>query len=709
MPDSPLTPPRAPQRPFTRTFHGDAVSDPFHWMADKTDPELLAYLAAENAYTEEQTAHLEPLTEAIYQELKGRTKQTDLSVPSHVTHTDGTSYWYYSRTTEGLDYPSTFRVPATSRDDIPDVTHPPAGEQLVMDAQALSQGHAFFSMGAAQVSPDGTRLAYSIDVAGDERYDLYVSDLSTGEVIDGPITGIGGGGAWAGRDWFFYTRVDAAWRPHQVWRHRIGSSEPDALVVEEADERFWIGVDDSRDHRWIIIEASSKLTSEASLLPADDPTAAPRVVAPRRQGVDYSIEVAPDGLWILHNTDAPQFALAHAPLEATSAEQWTPVLPEDPRRRLTGVTVYDSTVVVEHRTDGLPGITLYPREADARLGEPTELTFDEALYDVGAEESPDFDTDRIRFGYESLVSPPSVWEYRLDTGQRRLLKETPILDLPGRGGYDRSVYVSERLWADAPDGTRVPVSVVRHRDTPVDGTAAGLLYGYGAYEVATMPYFAMSRLSLLDRGVVFAIAHVRGGGELGRPWYEGGKDERKPNTFSDFVAAGRLLVQEGYVAPDRLLAEGGSAGGLLIGAALNLAPDLFRAAHAVVPFVDPLTTILNPELPLTVMEWEEWGNPLEDPAIYAAMKGYSPYENIAAVPYPAILVTTSLNDTRVEVTEPAKWTARLRETATNPADRPILLKTEMVAGHGGVSGRYKAWRERAFQLAWLLDQVGVTA
>ncbi len=707
MPESKLTPPDAPQRPFTRTFHGDAVADPYHWMADKTDPELIAYLEAENAYTDQETAHLAPLTEAIYDDLKARTKQTDLSVPTHVTHTDGTSYWYYSRTTEGLDYPSTYRVPAVSRDDIPDVTTAPQGEQLVMDAQALSEGHDFFSMGLAQVSPDGHRLAYSIDVAGDERYDVWFTDLDTGQIIDGPVEGVGGGGVWAGRDWFFYTRVDAAWRPHEVWRHRLGSDEPDALVAAEPDERFWIGVDDSRDHAWIIFDSSSKLTTEVALLPASDPTAAPRVVAPRRQGVDYSVEVAPDGLWILHNDGAPQFALSRAPLDATSPEQWEPVLAEDPRRRLTGVSVYERAAVVEHRTDGLSGILLLPRDADGGLGEPVALTFDEALYDVGAEESPDFDTDRFRFGYESLVSPPSVWEYRLDTGERRLLKETPVLDHPTRGAYDRSVYVSERLWATAEDGTRIPVSLVRHRDTPVDGTAPGLLYGYGSYEVPTMPYFAMSRLSLLERGVVFAIAHVRGGGELGRPWYEGGKELTKKNTFGDFVAAGRMLVEQGYVAPDRLLAEGGSAGGLLIGAAINLDPGLFRAVHAVVPFVDPLTTILNPELPLTVMEWEEWGNPIEDPAVYAAMKAYSPYENVAAVEYPAILVTTSLNDTRVEVTEPAKWTARLRDEAANGPDRPILLKTEMVAGHGGVSGRYKAWRERAFQLAWLLDQVGL--
>ncbi len=709
VPESKLTAPDAPQRPYTRTVHGDAVLDPYHWMADKADPELIAYLEAENAYTDQETAGLDGVTEAIYEELKARTKQTDLSVPTHVTHTDGTSYWYYSRTTEGLDYPRSYRLPATSRDAIPDVTTAPAGEELVLDAQALAEGHAFFSMGLAQVSPDGRRLAYSLDTSGDERYDLWITDLATGETLDGPISGIGAGGAWAGADWIFYTRVDDAWRPHQVWRHHLLGDEPDALVAEEPDERFWIGVDDSRDHRWVLIESSSKLTSEVSLLPAADPTATPRVVADREQGVDYSVEVAPDGLWILHNAEAPQFALSRAPFSATSRAEWELVLPEDPRRRLTGVSVYERAIVVEHRTDGLPGVLVLSRDSAGNVGQTLELQFDEVLYDVGAEEAPDFDTDRFRFSYESLVTPPSVWEYRLDTGDRRLLKRTPVLDDPTRGPYDPDAYVSERLWATGLDGTRIPVSLVRRRDTPVDGSAPGLLYGYGAYEVPTMPYFAMSRLSLLDRGVVFAIAHVRGGGELGRPWYEGGKELTKPNTFSDFVEAGRLLIADGHVAADRLMAEGGSAGGLLMGAAVNLAPDLFRAVHAVVPFVDPLTTILNPDLPLTVMEWEEWGNPLADPDIYATMKGYSPYENVRPVPYPALLITTSLNDTRVEVTEPAKWTARLRDTVTNPADRPILLKTEMVAGHGGVSGRYKAWKERAFQLAWLLHQVGIDA
>lgn len=705
VPEPTLTQPDAPQRPFTRVVHDDTVEDAYHWMADKADPELLAYLEAENAWTAAHTGHLAPLADELYEDIKARTKQTDMSVPLHVTHTDGSSFWYYGRTKEGDDYGRTCRLPATNRDDIPDVTEASPEEQVLLDIQALAQGHDYFALGLAQVSPNGRRLAYSVDTRGDERYDLYVVDLATGETIDGPITGVGGGGVWAGDDWIFYLRVDAAWRPHEVWRHRLGDeTDADALVFTEPDQRFWVGLDTSRDLQWVLVDLGSKTTTETHLLRADDPTGPLTVVQPRRPGLEYSVEMAPDALWILHNDGAPQFQLSRAPIDTPGIEHWTTVIEERPETRLTGVSVYERAVVVDHRTNALAGVTVIPREADGTLGVLTELTFDEALYDVGSEDAPDFDTDRIRLGYESMVSPPSLWEYHLESGARRLLKQTPVLDHPTRGAYDATAYVSERLWATADDGTRVPISLVRHRDTPADGTAPGLLYGYGAYEAPTMPYFATSRISLLDRGFVFAIAHVRGGGELGRPWYDGGKELAKPNTFSDFVACGRVLVDEGYVAPDRLLAEGGSAGGLLIGAAVNLAPELFRAVHAAVPFVDPLTTILNPDLPLTVMEWEEWGNPVDDPAVYACMKAYSPYENIRATQYPAILATTSLNDTRVEVTEPAKWVARLRDLATNGEDRPILLKTEMVAGHGGVSGRYKAWRERAFQLAWLVDQ-----
>ena len=699
-----LLPPDAPRRPFQREHHGDVVEDPYHWMADKSDPEFVAYLEAENAWTEARTAHLAALREELYGDIVARTLQTDLSVPVHVTHTDGSGHWYYARTTEGLDYASHWRLPASDRDTIPELGDPQPDEMLLLDVNALAEGHEFLSLGWSEMSPSGRLLAYSVDTSGDERYDLYVRDVVTGEVVDGPVEGVGAGGTWLGDEWLYYMRVDEAWRPHQVWRHRLGDPS-DTLVFEEPDERFWVGVDGSRDYAWALVEVGSKTTTETHLVPTTDPTAAPRCVAPRRDGVDYTVEVDRDALWILHNDGAPQFMVSRAPLDATSHADWQTVIAAEPDTRLTGVSAYATAVVVSHRTAGQTGLRIHPRGAGG-LGDAVPIAFEEALYAVDAESSPDYGTDRIRLGYESMVTPASVLEYRLDTGERRVLKETPVRDHPVHGPYERDAYVQERLWATAEDGTRVPVSVVRRRDTPLDGTAPGLLYGYGSYEISIDPYFATSRVSLLDRGFVFAIAHVRGGGELGRPWYDAGKLLAKGNTFTDFVAAGRLLVDSGWVAPDRLLAEGGSAGGLLMGAVANMAPDLFRAIHASVPFVDALTTILNPDLPLTVMEWEEWGDPLHDPAVYAYMKAYSPYDNVAARRYPALLATTSLNDTRVEVTEPAKWVARLRDLATNGPDRPILLRTEMVAGHGGVSGRYQAWRDRAFELAWLIDQAG---
>ncbi|MFV0463522.1 MAG: S9 family peptidase, partial [Nostocoides sp.] len=670
---------------------------------DKDDPELLDFLHAQNAWADRSTAHLADLRRTLFDDISARTKQTDLSVPVHHTHTDGSRYWYYTRITEGQDYPRTCRIPAISHDLIPDLLVDHSDEEVLLDVNSLAEGHDFCSLGWSEVSPNGRLLAYSVDTSGDERYDLWVKDLDSGDVIDGPLPGVGAGGAWAHNEGVFSLRVDEAWRPHEVWYHSLDGGA-DSRVFAEPDARFWVGLDTSRDRRWVIVEVASKTTSEAHLIPAGQPLTPPRCVAPRQQGVEYSVEAGPDSLWIIHNTDAPQFMLSRAPFEATDPHDWTTILPERPDRRLLGISAYAGYAVLSHRTDGSPGITCFDVDA-GHLSAERDLDFPEPIYDVSVEDALDSDADRIRFHYESLVTPSAVWEYRLDTAERRLLKQVEVLDHPVDGPYDPKAYVSERLWATSADGTRVPLSVVRHRDTPVDGTAPGLLYGYGSYEIPSDPYFVVSRISLLDRGFVFAIGHVRGGGELGRPWYEQGKELHKRNSFDDFVACASLLIDEGYVAPDRLAAEGGSAGGLLVGAAMNEAPELFRAVHAAVPFVDPVTTILNPELPLTVMEWEEWGNPLEDPQVYASMCSYSPYENIASREYPAVLATTSLHDTRVEVTEPAKWIARLQTTVTNDPDRSILLRTEMAGGHGGVSGLYRAWHERAWQLAWIVDQV----
>lgn len=705
MQNASLTPPVAPRRAYRREVHGDIVDDPYAWMRDKSDPEFLDYLQAENAYADQVTAQQADLARAIYDDIDSRTQQTDLSVPEFLRHSDGRCFWYYARTTKGLDYPSFHRLPATGRDAIPEPVPgvPLPGEELLLDCNELAVGESFFALGTFEVSPDGNLLAYAVDTSGDERYTCRFLDLRTREALADELPDIGSGGCWAGDTAFCYVTMDDAWRPDTAHRHILGA-DSDTVLHHEPDERFWLGVDESRDHRWVILSIGSKTTSEVMLLAADDLTGLPRVVTPRRQGVEYDVEVASDRLFIVHNDGAPDFALAQAPLDASSAEQWVPVWRGEPGVRLLGVSAYDAALVVSLRREGLSRVVVYQVSADGVLDAGRELGFDEPLFHLDADGSEDADTDRIRLSYQSMVTPEQIIEYRLDTGEQRVLKRRPVLDHPVRGSYVPTDYVQRREWATAEDGTRIPISLVYRADTPLDGSAGCVLYGYGAYEVSISPTFSVARLSLLDRGYVYAIAHVRGGGELGRSWYDDGKLAAKQNTFTDFVACARHLVEAGYTSHDRLAAEGGSAGGLLLGAALNLAPEAFAAVHAAVPFVDALTTILDPDLPLTVVEWEEWGDPLHDAEAYFRMKGYSPYENIRPVRYPAVLVTTSVNDTRVEVTEPAKWVARLRHD-TGAAEN-VVLKTEMVAGHGGVSGRYAAWRDTAFELAWLVWHTG---
>jgi len=687
-----------------REHHGDRVDDPFEWLRNKDDPEVLAHLEAENAYAEAVTSHLEPLRARIFDEIKSRTQETDLSVPAAYR-----GWWYYSRTFEGKQYAAQCRVRVVvgrGRPELkPGVT--PAGEQVLLDGNVEAEGHEFFSLGAFEVSPDGRRIAYAVDVEGDERFALRVKDIETGEVIDDAVTEIGYGAVWSlDGQHLFYTRLDESWRPHQVWRHEIGTpTESDSLVFEEPDERFWMGIGSSRDDAWVVIQVGSKLTSEVLLLDASTPLAEPTVVAPRREGVEYDVEPAGDRLLIVHNANHQDFELAQAPLDSRSHEQWSPLAWAVASERVLGVEAFGSHAVVSLRRDGLTALRVIPRDPSlaSGFGPAHDLAFDEPLYAVGTGNNPEYDSPTLQIEFESMVTPKTISDYDFVTGELTVLKTQPVL-----GGYEPTDYTQRRLWATAADGTQVPISLVHRRDVTADGTAPGLIYGYGAYEISIDPYFSVARLSLLDRGFVYAIAHVRGGGEMGRNWYDTGKMEHKINTFTDFVACADHLVSSGWVAPDRLVAEGGSAGGLLMGAVANLAPRRFRAIHAAVPFVDALTTILDPSLPLTVPEWEEWGDPLHNADIYRYMKGYAPYENVAAADYPAILATTSLNDTRVYFVEPAKWVARLRETVTNDqARKPILFKIEMVAGHGGKSGRYDAWKQYAWELAFLMDQVGV--
>ena len=697
-------PPVADVRPIERTHHGDTFVDDYEWLRDKENPEVIAHLEAENAYTEERTAHLADLRQAIFDEIKSRTLETDLSVPSRIR-----GWWYYGRTIEGKQYGVSCRRPVLDPDDwTPPVIDPaetPEDEEVVLDLNELAEGHDFFSLGANAVSRDGRLLAFSTDTTGDERFTLQVKDLTTGELLPDRLEAVGYGATWdlAGEH-LFYTVVDEAWRPHQVWRHRLGTDRSeDVLVHDEPDERFWVSVGRTRSDRFLVVGVGSKTTTEMHLVDATDPTGEPRCVAPRRQGVEYSVEHAvvdgTDRLLVLHNDGAPNFELASAPVDATTHEQWVPLLPHDPAVRLEDVDAFATHVVVSQRSDGLTQLRLLGLGG----GDRVEVTSDELLemehplYTVGLAGNPEFTQPTLRFGYTTMVTPSSVLQIDLRTGERTLLKQTPVL-----GGYDPTAYEQHREWATAEDGTQVPISIVVPVGTPRDGSTPFLIYGYGSYESSMDPWFAISRLSLLDRGMGFAIAHVRGGGEMGRHWYDQGKMLNKRNTFTDFVACARHLASTGWTSADRLVAEGGSAGGLLMGAVANLAPEAFTGILASVPFVDALTSILDPSLPLTVIEWEEWGNPLEDPEVYAYMKSYTPYENVHEGAYPAILADTSLNDTRVLYVEPAKWVARLRTRVDQP--ETVLLKTEMSAGHGGVSGRYNAWKDRAFTYAWVLDQ-----
>lgn len=699
-----LQPPVASRRAHVREHHGHRFEDPYEWLRDKSDPEVIAYLEAENAYAEARTEHLDGVRSQIYAEIKSRTQETDASVAI-----GSGPWWYYTRMVEGGAYGIYARAPRQPGDPRPDLRSgdPVPGEQILLDADALGSQHEYFGMGAFSVSADHGTLAYSIDVAGDERFDLVIVDLATGLVRDDTIRGVGYGAELTTDGSAVYvTRVDDAWRPHEVWRYAVGAARSGELVLREDDERFWLGLGASRDERFIQIGLGSKTTSEHWLLDAADPTATPRCVTARRDGVEYDIEVAGDRLLIVHNTDNLNSDLAWAPLEATTAQEWRPLLQSAAGERLQSVDAFDAVAVVSLRSQGLTALRVLHRDDAVAAGwRPGDhLVFDEDIYTVSMGENAESATTSVLLSYQSFVTPRTILEVELLTGRRELLWQMPVL-----GDYDASAYVQRRLWASAPDGTKVPVSVVTAADAEPDGSHPGLLVGYGSYEHSFDPYFSVPRLSLLERGVSFAVAHVRGGGEMGREWYEDGKTLSKRNTFTDFIAAGELLVQEGWVAPERLAATGGSAGGLLMGAVANLAPDLFRVVHADVPFVDALTTILDPSLPLTVMEWEEWGDPLHDPQVYEYMRSYSPYENLQGRRYPAILATTSLNDTRVFFVEPAKWVAALRTTATNdPVTRPILLRTEMVAGHGGRSGRYAMWEQTAWEWAFVLDQLQAT-
>ena len=702
-----IEPPTARRIPSKRTHHGDTVIDEYAWLTDKDDPETIAYLKAENAYTEALTSELKPLADTIFGEIKARTQESDLSVPVRKG-----GWWYYTRTVAGRQYRVHCRRAVEPGEMIPPMAAdglPLAGEQVLLDGNELAAGANFFALGAIRVSPDERWLAYSTDFTGDERFTLRVKDLVTGGTLPDEIPGTYYGCAWsADGEYLFYVTVDEAWRPFRVWRHRVGTpAAGDIKVFEEADERFWVGVHLTRSERYVLIRTASMLTSEVLLLDAATPTAEFAVVAARRQGVEYSVEDAGDRLLILHNDQAPDFELSVLPwgrppgdpptggMPSPQTPLGTPLVRHQAGVRLLDVSAFADFTVLHFRRNGRTELRVM-RDG----GDDLDVTFPEPVYTVSPGDNREFAATRLRLSYTSLVTPESVYDCDMATGALTLLKRQPVLAAPGRPPYDPADYEQHREWAVADDGTRVPISLVVRRGFPRDGSAPFLLYGYGSYEMSRDPTFSIPRLSLLDRGFGYAIAHIRGGGELGRGWYDDGKMLHKINTFTDFVACARHLASEGWTSPPRLVARGASAGGLLVGAALNVAPDAFGGVVAQVPFVDALTNMLDPSLPLTVTEWEEWGDPLHDPEVYRYMKSYSPYENIATDrPYPPVLAVTSLNDTRVLYTEPAKWIARLQAGAPGG---PFLLRTEMAAGHGGRSGRYDAWHEEALVLAWIV-------
>ena len=673
-------PPIAPRRPRILEAQGDRRVDPYYWLREKDNPEVIAYLDAENSYADAVMRPAAALQEKLYREILGRIQETDTSAPTLFR-----GWCTYTRTVEGMDYEIYCRRRGSM--DAP--------EEVLLDGNELAKGHDYFDLGYVERSPDENLLAYAVDIDGSERHELRFRDLATGQDLDDVVRGVYYSSAWAvDNKTFLYSRPDGAMRPYQVWRHVLGTpADQDVLVMQEDDEHFELSVELTKSERYIVLTSSSQVTSESHLLRSDDPDGQPRLVEARRQGIEYSVDDQEDRFLIVTNDGARNFRLMAAPISSPGRDSWVEVVPERAGVRLNFIDVHIAHVVLGRRSDGLQSLEVL----DTSSGELHVVDQPDAAYTAYPGSDPNYDTSVMRFFYTSLTAPFSAVDYDMRTRRRTVVKEQPV-----RGGYDRTDYVTERLWATATDGVRVPLSIVYRRGLKRDGSNPTLLNGYGAYELSSDPMFDPVRLSMLDRGFVFAIAHVRGGGELGREWYEDGKFLHKTNTFGDFIACAERLVELGYTSPRRLAIRGRSAGGLLIGAVLNVRPDLFGCAVAQVPFVDALTTMFDDKLPLTVNEFEEWGNPA-DPEYYEYMKSYSPYDNVREAEYPALLVTAGLNDPRVSYWEPAKWVAKLR--TMNTGEQPVLLKTEMGSGHMGPSGRYESWREEAFISAFVIEQV----
>lgn len=689
----PPTAPKAEKVPFELTAHGSSRTDSYYWMKlseeqknaavkDEQTKKVLNYLTTENEYLEASLKHTESLQEKLYQEMVGRIKQDDESVPYQEN-----GYWYYTRYEEGKEYPIYCRKKKTLE----------ATEEVLLNVNAMADGHAYFHVRGLKVDEENNLLAYGVDTVSRRRYTLYIKDLRSGKIIDRPVPNTEGYVAWANDDkTFFYSVKDSlTLRSDRIFRHALGTDPAnDALVFAEKDETFSSGIFKTKSKKYLVIYSHSTLTNDYRILDAGQPTGTFVAFSPRERGLEYRIEHFRDKFYIVTNFDAPNFRLMETSEKKTAKTNWKEKIPHRSDTLLQDVDVFSDYLVLSERANA----NTLMRVIDQKSGAEHYLNFGEAAYTISSSVNPDFDTEWLRYGYASLATPASTYDYNMRTREKKLLKRQEVV-----GGYDPAEYVTERLWAQARDGAKIPLSMVYRKGITRDGRNPTLLYGYGSYGYSTDPYFSSTRLSLLDRGVIFAIAHVRGGQEMGRQWYEDGKMFKKKNTFTDFVDCAEFLIDEHFTSPDHLFAMGGSAGGLLMGAVVNMSPELFKGVVAKVPFVDLVTTMLDDDIPLTTGEFDEWGNP-DVMESYLYMLEYSPYDQVKAQDYPNIFVTTGLHDSQVQYWEPAKWVAKLREMKTD--DNQLLLRTDMETGHGGASGRFQVYREIAQEYAWLLDLAG---
>jgi len=669
--------PRAPQRAHTWRRPTGEVSDPWAWLRDGDDPETIAYLNDENAHFNRWMNDHRETVDAVYDEIKARTQETDDSVPVRVR-----SWWYQSGTVEGSSYSVHRR--GTSRQS--------ASEIVVLDENVEAEGQDYFELGSFDISPNERLLAWTADVDGAERYTLRVRDLHDGGDLEDVLEQTSGQAAWANDNrHLFYVCGDEQNRPYQVWRHRLGTPQTeDEVVYEDNDERYFVSLSRSRSNQWLIIESHSKVTGECHLLSADDPTGQFAVIRPRVENVDYSVDHWGDRFVVLTDLDAEDFRVMTAPENAP--DQWSELIAHEPGRRIVSIDAFRDHLIIQEWADAQPRLRILFRDGTQRIVDAgTEP------HNIALDQNPEWDTDTVRYSFTSFTVPQSIYEESTRGGDRALLKQTPVPNA------DLSRYVASREWATAEDGTLVPVDIVRRADLDDDGSNPCIIYAYGSYEMPISPWFSVARLSLLDRGIVWALAHPRGGGELGRRWYLDGKLLNKRNTFTDTIACAEHLAQRGWADAEKIAVRGGSAGGLLVGACVTMRPDLFAAGLAEVPFVDVVTSMSDTTLPLTVTEWEEWGDPRSEPAA-SYMESYSPYDNTLPADYPALYVTAGLNDPRVPFHEPAKWVARLRSVRTNSA--PLIFRCEMSSGHGGASGRYEQWLDEARAIAFVVATIG---